>query len=169
MHPLNPVMPTTDHATFLLPSSPPCPPLCLLIPPHSWRSTPAPAAASGDRFANYSRPASSSRPAAAASSGSAGAKLGAGDLGHLRIDDLRDLVAKTGAQLPREPTKDGVISALIAKGVSLNDMTRGKWYLYTTCCDVSRVNLSCTNTSLQCWLPALSKHTCTCTSYHKMA
>jgi len=92
--------------------------------PSSWRSTPAPAAASGDRFANYSRPASSSRPAAA-SSGSAGAKLGAGDLGHLRIDDLRDLVAKTGAQLPREPTKDGVISALIAKGVSLNDMTRG--------------------------------------------
>jgi hypothetical protein len=44
----------------------------------------------------------------------------------LRIDDLRDLVKKTGAELPREPTKDGVISALISKGVSLNDLTRGK-------------------------------------------
>jgi hypothetical protein len=50
----------------------------------------------------------------------------AGDLATLRIDDLRDLVKKTGAELPREPTKDGVVSALISKGVSLNDLTRGK-------------------------------------------
>jgi hypothetical protein len=54
-----------------------------------------------------------------------GSKLSAGDLSALRIDDLRDLVKKTGAQLPREPTKDGVISALTSKGVSLNDLTRG--------------------------------------------
>ncbi len=96
-----------------------------LLAPRSWRSTPAPSA-STDRFASYS----SSRPAASsyggASSGSAGAKLGAKDLGHLRIDDLRDLVKKTGAQLPREPTRDNVVSALIQKGVSLNELTRGK-------------------------------------------
>jgi hypothetical protein len=54
-----------------------------------------------------------------------GSKLSAGDLAALRIDDLRDLVKKTGAQLPREPTKDGVISGLVSKGVSLNDLTRG--------------------------------------------
>ena len=55
-----------------------------------------------------------------------GSTLSASDLSVLRIDDLRDLVKKTGAQLPREPTKDGVISALISKGVSLNDLTRGE-------------------------------------------
>jgi hypothetical protein len=38
-----------------------------------------------------------------------------------------------GAQLPREPTKDGVISALVSKGVSLNDLTRGK-------CDIAITN-----------------------------
>jgi lambda repressor-like predicted transcriptional regulator len=54
-----------------------------------------------------------------------GSKLSAGDLSALRIDDLRDLANKTGTQLPREPTKDGVISALTSKGVSLNDLTRG--------------------------------------------
>lgn len=56
-----------------------------------------------------------------------GSKLSSSDLSVLRIDDLRDLVKKTGAELPREPTKDGVISALISKGVSLNDLTRGKF------------------------------------------
>jgi hypothetical protein len=55
-----------------------------------------------------------------------GSKLSSSDLAHLRIDDLADLVKKTGAQLPREPTKDNVISGLIQKGVSLNDLTRGK-------------------------------------------
>jgi len=89
----------------------------------SWRSTPAPTA-STDRFSSYS----SSSPAASrgsSGSGSAGAKLGAKDLGHLRIDDLRDLVKKTGAELPREPTRDNVVNGLISKGVSLNDLTRG--------------------------------------------
>jgi hypothetical protein len=94
--------------------------------PSSWRSTPTPAASTGDRFASYSssRPAASSYGSSGASSGS-GAKLGAGDLAHLRIDDLADLVKKTGAELPREPTKQNVISALIQKGVSLDHMTRG--------------------------------------------
>jgi hypothetical protein len=94
------------------------------IPPCSWRSTPAPTA-STDRFSSYS----SSSPAASrgsSGSGSAGAKLGAKDLGHLRIDDLRDLVKKTGAELPREPTRDNVVNGLISKGVSLNHLTRGK-------------------------------------------
>jgi hypothetical protein len=93
--------------------------------PSSWRSTPTPAASSGDRFASYS----SSRPAAGSSgsrgSGSPGAKLGAGDLAHLPIDDLRDLVKKLGTELPREPTRDNVISGLVQKGVSLGDLTRG--------------------------------------------
>ncbi|WIA17649.1 hypothetical protein OEZ85_014454 [Tetradesmus obliquus] len=93
--------------------------------PASWRSTPAPAAASGDRFANYSRSSGSAPAARGGAAGGSGAKLSAADLSVLRIDDLRDLVAKTGAQLPREPTKDGVISALLAKGVSLNECTRG--------------------------------------------
>jgi hypothetical protein len=93
--------------------------------PASWRSTPAPAA-SGDRFANYSR-SSGSAPAARGGAGGSGARLSASDLTILRIDDLQDLVKKTGAQLPREPTKDGVISALVAKGVSLNECTRGEW------------------------------------------
>jgi hypothetical protein len=35
-------------------------------------------------------------------------------------------VKKTGAELPREPTKQNVISALIQKGVSLDHMTRGE-------------------------------------------
>eukprot|EP00775_Hariotina_reticulata_P008024 gene8023-8220_t len=99
----------------------------------SWRSTPAPAAAApaaaapaGDRWAKYS--AGSTQSASWRRSGShnaSGSKLSAGDLANLRIDDLRDLVKKTGAELPREPTKDGVVSALIAKGVSVNDLTRG--------------------------------------------
>jgi hypothetical protein len=92
--------------------------------PASWRSTPAPAAA-GDRFASYSR-SSGSAPAARGSAGGSGARLSASDLTILRIDDLQDLVKKTGAQLPREPTKDSVISALVAKGVSLNECTRGE-------------------------------------------
>jgi hypothetical protein len=94
--------------------------------PHSWRSTPAPVASSGDRFASYS----SSRPAASngrsAGGSSSGARLGAVDLAALRIDDLRDLVKKTGAELPREATRDNVISALVSKGVSLDHMTRGE-------------------------------------------
>jgi hypothetical protein len=90
--------------------------------PASWRSTPAPAA-SGDRWASASR--SSAAPAAGRAS-SGGAAVSASDLAVLRIDDLRDLVKKTGAELPREPTKDGVISALLSKGVSLGDFTRGE-------------------------------------------
>jgi hypothetical protein len=101
----------------------------------SWRSTPAPAApaaaaaaSGGDRWAKYS--AGSTQSASWRRSGShnaSGSKLSAGDLATLRIDDLRDLVKKTGAELPREPTKDNVISGLVAKGVSLNDLTRGEW------------------------------------------
>lgn len=105
------------------PASPPPHPLHATT--HSWRSTPAPQASSGDRFASYS----SSRPAASSggSAGGSSAKLSASDLSVLRIDDLQDLVKKTGAQLPREPTKDGVISALVAKGVDLSHLTRGEW------------------------------------------
>lgn len=62
----------------------------------------------------------------AGSHNASGSKLSSSDLAALRIDDLRDLVKKTGAQLPREPTKDAVISGLVAKGVSLNDLTRGE-------------------------------------------
>jgi hypothetical protein len=95
----------------------------------SWRSTPAASAApaGGDRWSKYS--AGSTQAASWRRSGShnaSGSKLSASDLSILRIDDLRDLVKKTGAQLPREPTKDGVISALIQKGVSLNELTRGE-------------------------------------------
>jgi hypothetical protein len=99
-----------------------------------WRSSPAPAASSapaaassGDRWSKYS--AGSTQAASWRRSGShnaSGSKLSASDLSILRIDDLRDLVKKTGAQLPREPTKDGVISALVSKGVSLNECTRGE-------------------------------------------
>jgi hypothetical protein len=120
----------------------PSPPLLLLsVPADSWRSTPTPAASSGDRFASYS----SSRPAAGSSSrgsGSPGAKLGAGDLAHLPIDDLRDLVKKLGTELPREPTRDNVINGLIQKGVSLNDLTRGEHTLFFTF--LLLLSLSCT-------------------------
>jgi len=91
----------------------------------SWRSTPSsqPAAtSSGDRWASYSR---GSTPAAAAGGSATGAGLSHSDLAALRIDDLRDLVKKTGTQLPREPTKDGLISALVSKGVNLSHCTRG--------------------------------------------
>jgi hypothetical protein len=100
-------------------------------PPASWRSTPSSSGSGGgDRWSSYSR---GSTPAASGSgsAGAAGGKLSASDLSILRIDDLQDLVKKTGAQLPREATKDGVISALVAKGVSLNECTRGEWRL---CC-----------------------------------
>jgi hypothetical protein len=109
-------------------------------PPASWRSTPSSSSSSsgGDRWSSYSR---GSTPAASGSgsAGSTGSKLSASDLSILRIDDLRDLVKKTGAQLPREATKDGVISALVSKGVSLNDCTRGElmgcwWPVLHECC-----------------------------------
>jgi len=88
----------------------------------SWRSTSAPAASPG-RFDSYAK---SSTPAARGSSGSAaGGALSNSDLAVLRIDDLRDLVKVTGVELPREPTKDGLISALVAKGVNLSHCTRG--------------------------------------------
>jgi len=106
-------------------------------PPASWRSSGSSSGSSGsssggDRWAKYSAGASS--PSAGSStpwrrSGShnaSGSKLSAGDLSALRIDDLSDLVKKTGAEVPRERTKDGVISALVAKGVSVNDLTRGE-------------------------------------------
>jgi hypothetical protein len=43
-------------------------------------------------------------------------------------------VKKTGAELPREPTKQNVISALIQKGVSLDHMTRGELACAVLCC-----------------------------------
>jgi hypothetical protein len=122
-------------------------------PPASWRratpvqSSPAPAARSsgGDRWASYGgRGAAAAAPAASSSSRweraasapatsrgssaaapSSGARLSNSDLSGLRIDDLRELAAKVGAALPREPTKDALISALVTKGVSLDHMTRG--------------------------------------------
>ncbi|KAF6262754.1 hypothetical protein COO60DRAFT_588562 [Scenedesmus sp. NREL 46B-D3] len=84
------------------------------------------ATSSGDRWSKYS--AGSTQKASWRRSGShnaSGSKLSASDLAILRIDDLRDLVKKTGAELAREPTKDSVISALIQKNVSLNELTRG--------------------------------------------
>lgn len=88
----------------------------------SWRSTPAPAASSGDRFSSYARKPVSAAPASSAATGGA---LSHSDLAVLRIDDLRDLVKATGVELPREPTKDGLISSLVAKGVNLTHCTRG--------------------------------------------
>jgi hypothetical protein len=98
--------------------------------PASWRSTPAP---TGGRFDNYARSAPAATPAAAAGSAS-GAKLSAGDLATLPIDDLRDLVKKVGAELPREPTRDNVINGLISKGVSLEHCTRGEFEVCQHCC-----------------------------------
>jgi hypothetical protein len=101
--------------------------------PASWRtssSTPSSSSSSssGDRWASYSRGSSSSSAAPTASAGGAGgSKLSAGDLATLPIDDLRDLVKKVGAELPREPTKDNVINGLVAKGVSLEHCSRGKF------------------------------------------
>lgn len=88
---------------------------------HSFHAT------GGDRWAKYSTGsnASSAGWRRSGSHNASGSKLSAGDLSALRIDDLRDLVKKTGAQLPREPTKDNVIQGLVSKGVSLNDLTRG--------------------------------------------
>lgn len=99
----------------------------------NWRSSPtpssspAPASSGGDRWAKYS--AGSTQNASWRRSGShnaSGSKLSASDLAVLRIDDLGDLVKKTGVEIPRQATKDGVISALVGKGVSLNELTRGK-------------------------------------------
>lgn len=89
----------------------------------SWRSTPAPAASSGGRFASYGGKSSSAAPASYAPA--TGGALSHSDLAVLRIDDLRDLVKATGVELPREPTKDGLISSLVAKGVNLTHCTRG--------------------------------------------
>jgi hypothetical protein len=120
----------------------------------SWRSTPAASAApaGGDRWSKYS--AGSTQAASWRRSGShnaSGSKLSASDLSILRIDDLQDLVKKTGAQLPREATKDGVISALISKGVSLNECTRGEWQ---TACMVGGLQL------MLGWMAVCSFHDC---------
>jgi hypothetical protein len=91
-------------------------------------SAAAPASSSGSRWERASSAPATSRGSAAPSSGSSsssGARLSNGDLSGLRIDDLRELAAKVGAALPREPTKDALISALVTKGVSLDHMTRG--------------------------------------------
>lgn len=88
----------------------------------SWRTTSTPAASTG-RFDSYA--SKSSAPAARASGAATGGALSQSDLAVLRIDDLRDLVKVTGVVLPREPTKDGLISALVAKGVNLTHCTRG--------------------------------------------
>jgi len=98
----------------------------------SWRSTPAaaPAAAApaGDRWSKYSAGATQSASwRRSGSHNASGSKLSTSDLAHLRLDDLSDLVRKTGAEVPRDRTKDTVIGALVSKGVSLNDLTRGKY------------------------------------------
>jgi hypothetical protein len=85
----------------------------------SWRTS-SPAASTG-RFDSYAP----STPARGSSGAATGGALSNSDLAVLRIDDLRDLVKVTGVQLPREPTKDGLISALVAKGVNLTHCTRG--------------------------------------------
>jgi hypothetical protein len=99
--------------------------------PASWRrdsSSAGAASGSDDRWSKYSAGATQSASwRRSGSHNASGSKLSSADLANLRIDDLRDLVSKVGAQLPREPTKDGVISALTSKGVSLNDLTRGEW------------------------------------------
>jgi hypothetical protein len=100
-------------------------------PPASWRSSSnsssSGSAAGGDRWSTYSTGATQAASwRRSGSHNASGSKLSASDLAILRIDDLRDLVKKTGAELPREPTKDSVISALTSKGVSVNDLTRGE-------------------------------------------
>jgi len=86
----------------------------------SWRTTSSPAASTG-RFES----SRSSAPAARSSGPVTGGALSQSDLAVLRIDDLRDLVKATGVELPREPTKAGLISGLVAKGVNLTHCTRG--------------------------------------------
>ena len=95
--------------------------------PSSWRrsSDSSSSSSSGSRFASYAGRSSSPAPAGAAGGASSGSKLAAGDLVGLRIDDLRDLVKVTGTELPREPTKQGLIDALVGKGVTLAHCTRG--------------------------------------------
>jgi hypothetical protein len=92
----------------------------------NWRNTPAAAAPAGGRFSSYSAGASdkASWRRSGSYSASSGSGLSAADLASLRIDDLRDISKKIGAQLPREVTKDGLISALVSKGVSLNHLPR---------------------------------------------
>jgi len=95
--------------------------------PSSWRrssDSSSSSSSSGSRFASYAGRSSSPAPAGAGGA-SSGSKLAAGDLVGLRIDDLRDLVKVTGTQLPREPTKQGLIDALVANGVTLAHCTRG--------------------------------------------
>lgn len=82
------------------------------------------------RFASYTgkgrSTAAPARGSYGGSSGGSSAKLSATDLAILRIDDLRELCGKTGTQLPREPTKDGLIGALAAQGVTLSLLSRGQ-------------------------------------------
>lgn len=62
-----------------------------------------------------------------------------------------------GAQLPREPTKDGVISGLVSKGVSLNDLTRGKCDIAITNPDMSSVTRQLL-ISVHAAISAVSRH-----------
>jgi hypothetical protein len=99
----------------------------------SWRSTPAPAAQSGGRFSSYSAGSTqkaswrrSGSYSAGASSGGGAGKLSASDLNGMKIDDLSELCSKTGAASTRAlGSKSQLVDALLKKGVSVNDLTRG--------------------------------------------
>ena len=90
-------------------------------------AAPASAPASG-RFSSYSagapEKASWRRSGSYSAGASSGSGLSAADLASLRIDDLRDINKKVGAVLPRAVTKDGLISALLSKGVTLSALPR---------------------------------------------
>ena len=90
-------------------------------------AAPASAPSSG-RFSSYSAGAPEKASWRRSGSYSAGASsnsgLSAADLASLRIDDLRDINKKVGAVLPRDVTKDGLISALLSKGVTLSALPR---------------------------------------------
>ena len=95
-------------------------------PTYASVSGPTTTAAAGD-WANY--PTTSTQAACSSSSGSqdySSSKLSASDLAMLRIDDLRELMRHLGVQLPREPTKEPLINALVTRGVSLKNLSHGK-------------------------------------------
>jgi hypothetical protein len=100
----------------------------------SWRSTPAPAAQSGGRFSSYSAGStqkaswrrSGSYSAPASSGGGGAGKLSAAHLNDMKIDDLSELCSKTGAASTRAlGSKAQAVDALLKKGVSVTDLTRG--------------------------------------------
>jgi len=86
----------------------------------------APAASSGDRFANYSRSSSASPSSNYSAGSSSGATLSAGDLSAFKIVDLVEIAAKKGVKGGRNATRDSLTNELTRAGVSLNDLTRGQ-------------------------------------------